>query len=253
MGSITTIYKLMSRKYLSPFLTGQSVRLATIAYYRSLETKYLGENPTTSQILAHIKGTGRQGIDDLTDGATLTYGPSGDPPINEAGRRAYAAALQRVGIIMENPNTPNVIAQDNLKITCTENFFIFCTSLSLDDCVRKKIREDSQKISNSDTYDVAVPIVDIGAFGNALHTALAETKKITGLHRWVGQRVKYINLRKDASDGPTESLNVFKKHFTLKDHQEYRFVFEPTVDDDETVLNVGVKFRSEMFGEPIRL
>ncbi len=241
-----TIFKLLHQRHVDGTMSGESVRLGTLAEYRNRE-KRNREN---------------KGIGDRDEGAAIdivksfTFNTATD--LDNAEKLAQLRDMRP----FENVKfTEEALKERNFQINMSNNKFIreinhylFCASRTIDNDVVERMKRDSE-IDGDDAYDFVIPIVRPDQFAAAIGVPIGKrfNKEMVNLYQVMHLNVKYDAKENDLIKNGQSDPNPFIKGTDFLDQKEYRFVIPVHLDEDQEGECFKVDFLDDPFGEPFPL
>lgn len=255
------IYKFTHKEYLDGLLSGRSIKAGTLRDFRGTDnpgSRYFAENTEAMGSGRRIENPldtliPRGGIDDALEGRTLVH-IDRLSSASEADRARAQVTKDALGIDMLGGFAgPGLSVSDTIVQLEVPNYFIYCCSNDLSETTVARIQADSLAFSGR-PYDVAVPIVDVNGFANALTIAVCRKLGWFGSMRNIGGPVEYRANIFSVGDGSAELPHPMVKHPFFAEQNEFRIVIDRQVEKSQAGFFVEFEGdTSRLFGEPVSL
>ena len=256
---IPTVYKFTRSEYRDDFLSGKSIRVGTLTEYRGMDDPasryWKAIEPPDSQehgnALHHLSPTG--GIDDPLEGRTLLHVDRLNSGSEEDQARAKVTH-ERIGFdVFDGFRGPGMYAKNWVVQIEVPNYFIFCCSKDLSEETVKRMRQDSEAFGGK-PYDIAIPILDMNGFLNAMTYAVCRKMKMFGPIENYACLVEYSDTVFRVGDTSAERPSALRKHTFFTTQNEFRFVIDRAIPREQKAIFADLNCdTTSMFGTPIEL
>lgn len=257
-----TVYKFTYEKYAKKLISGESIRIGSVSYFRGMDYpgsayyQNLENNPFDEDAHSHLNPQG--GIDDPYEGRTVVH--TGEMrswyPDHQLSAKVTADKLG-IDIFGLFGSGGYTTVRNNLYVLQVPNYYIFCTSSYINSDIIERIKNDSRKYSaNNEAYDVVIPIVDSIKFVLRLQEALCRLKGIEDFEMggFIFQPVVYEDRIYKVGDQNSQGPDPFVKNTFFKNQEEYRFLFNYEIPDEEKFVDVSIEGDiANIFGDPISI
>lgn len=254
-----TVYKFTHKKYRDNILSGESIKIGTMSYFRGMEypdSKYfshLENNLLSKDAHKHLNPQG--GIDDPYEGRTVVHVGEIHSWLSDHVSSAKVTS-DRLGIdVFGGFPRGYTTVRNNIYILQVPNYYIFCTSSFVDKETIDRMKHDSAKYSShNEAYDTIIPITDYLNFTFKMREGICRAIGIEDPEsiRMISKSVDYESRIYGVGDHNSKLPDPFVKHTFFKAQNEYRSVLDYELPNDEKSILISLGSDVDgIFGEPL--